>query len=149
MPSFYAEIEINASRAVVWRALLHKHEWLKWNTFLYDLEPDRPFIQGRESLLSLRRVAGQDEIEVKPRITLIQPEVCLRWSYSAPGFRSEHVFELQDIGAYLTKYTHQEIVSGMLSRLFLPFIRQDEQQGLKRMARELKHYSEQNARIRR
>ena len=142
MPSLYTEIEINAPRSAVWQALIRKQDWLKWNTFLYDLDPDQPLAKGRQVLLSLRRVAGEEETEIKPRITLLQPDVCLRWFYSAPGFQSEHVFELQDIGANRTKYTHQENFSGMLIRFFLPFIREDEQQGLRRMARELKHYVE-------
>lgn len=143
MPSLYTKIEINAPRSAVWSALFNKQDWLKWNTFLYDLDPALPLAQGREVLLSLRRLPGEDETEFKPRIILLQPEVCLRWFYTAPGFNSEHVFELQDIGINRTQYIHRERISGALSRLFLPFIRQDEQQGLRRMAQELKHYVEQ------
>lgn len=142
MPTLYAEIEIEAPRSVVWRTLLRKQDWVKWNTFLYDLDPAQPLVQGREVFLSLRRVPGDEETEIKPRVTLLQPDVCLRWFYTAPGFRSEHVFELQDIGRNRTKYTHREMVSGLFTRLFFPFIRQDEQQGLRRMAWELKRYSE-------
>jgi hypothetical protein len=60
-----------------------------------------------------------------------------------PGFVSEQVFELQDIGRDRTKYIHQENFSGTLTRLFLPFIRSDEQQGIRRMARELKYFVEE------
>jgi hypothetical protein len=67
----------------------------------------------------------------------------LRWIYTAPGFRSEHQFELQEIGQNRTKYIHQERLSGPMTVLFLPFLRQDEQQGLRRMARQLKRYVEQ------
>lgn len=146
MPSFYTEIEIDAPRSAVWQVLICKQEWLKWNTFLYDLNPDQSFAQGREVWLSLRRVAGDEETEIKPRITLLQPEICLQWRYTAPGFKSEHRFELQDIGSDRTKYIHQETVSGALSRFFLPFIRREEQQGLKRMAWELKRYVELSGR---
>ncbi|MBD3881273.1 SRPBCC domain-containing protein [Phormidium tenue FACHB-886] len=142
MPSLYAEIEINAPKAVVWRALVQKEAWLKWNTFLYDRSPDKPFAQGRVVQLSLRRLREESETEFEPRITLLQPGVCLRWVYSAPGFRSEHVFELQDIGQNRTKYLHQEHFSGVVTHLMLPFLRQDEQQGLRRMARELKQQVE-------
>jgi hypothetical protein len=142
MPTLYTEIEINAPRRQVWHTLASKQDWLKWNTFLYDLDPKLPFTQGKEVWLSLRRVSGDEETEIKPRITLLQPGVCLQWVYSAPGFKSEHVFELQDISRNQTKYTHRETISGLLSRFFVPFIRQDEQQGLRRMARELKQYTE-------
>lgn len=143
MPSLYAEIEIDAPRSVVWRALMQKENWLYWNTFLFDRTPDRPFKQGDRLLLSLKRIASEAETEVEPLITLVQPNVCLRWVYEAPGFKSEHVFELQDIGRNRTKYTHRENLSGVVVRFTLPFIRQDEQEGLRRMARELKRYVEQ------
>jgi hypothetical protein len=142
MPSLYTEIEISVPRSIVWQALLQKQNWLKWNTFLYDRSPDQPFRQGQVVLLSLRRNREETETEFEPRITLLQPENCLRWVYTAPGFRSEHVFELQDIGRNRTKYMHQEHFSGVTTYLFLPFLRRDEQQGLRRMARELKYYVE-------
>jgi hypothetical protein len=142
MPSLYTEIEINAPRTVVWRTLLRKQDWMYWNTFLYDRTPNRSFRQGEKILLSLKRLTSEDETEIEPLVTLLQPEFCLRWVYTAPGFRSEHIFELQDMGANRTKYIHQEILSGLMVRFFLPFIRKDEQQGLRRMAWEMKQYVE-------
>jgi hypothetical protein len=142
MPSLYADIEINAPRAIVWQLLVQKEQWLKWNTFLFDRDADQPFATGRSIFLSLRRIPDEAETEFQAQITLMQPEVCLKWVASAPGFRAEHVFELQDIGLNRTKYTHRENVSGALSRLFLPFIRRDEQRGLRRMAYEIKQYAE-------
>jgi hypothetical protein len=142
MRTLYAEIEINAPRSAIWSALIRKQDWLKWNTFLYDRNSDLPFAQGRTVQLSLKRLREETETEFEPRITLLQPEVCLRWFYSAPGYRSQHVFELQDIGRQRTKYLHQESVSGVAAPFFLAFLRQDEQQGMRRMARELKRYVE-------
>jgi hypothetical protein len=142
MRSLYAEIEINAPKSAVWQALMHKEDWIQWNTFLYDRNPDQPFAEGRVVQLSLRRLREESETEFEPRITLLQPEACLRWRYAAPGFRSEHVFELQEVGHNRTKYTHQEHFSGVIAQLFLTFLRQDEQQGLRRMARELRQYLE-------
>lgn len=146
MPSLYTEIEINAPRAVVWHALIEKDAWLKWNTFLFDRAPTKSFQQGRSVLLSLRRVFGEEETEFQAKVTLIQPNVCLRWVSSAPGFKNEQVFELQDAGVSWTKYTHRENFSGLVTRVALPLIRQDEQQGMRRMARELKQYAEYLAR---
>jgi hypothetical protein len=142
MPSLYAEIEINAPRSLIWQVLIQKEIWLKWNTFLFDRAPHQPLRQGCTTLLSARRVAGDDETEFEILVTLVQPNTCLKWLISAPGFQSEHVFELQDIGSGRTKYTHRETFSGFVTRLTLPFIRQDEQQGIRRMARELKRYAE-------
>jgi hypothetical protein len=142
MPSLYTAIEINAPKSIIWQALVHKEDWLKWNTFLYDRDPAKPLVQGRTVQLSLRRSREEAETEFEPRIILLQPEICLRWHYSALGFHSEHVFELQEVGENRSKYIHQEHFSGLVTQLFLPFLRQDEQQGLKRMARELKQYVE-------
>lgn len=146
MPSLYAEIEINAPKSAVWQALIRKDHWLKWNTFLYDRNPALPFKQGQTVQLSLKRLKDETETEFEPRILVLQPEVCLRWVYSAPGFRSEHGFELQEVGRNRTKYIHQETISGAMTFVFLPFLRQDEQQGIRRMARELKQYVEAYAR---
>jgi hypothetical protein len=142
MPSLYTEIEINTSRQRVWQVLVHKEQWMYWNTFLYDRTPQQPFTQGQEVLLSFRRVPGEIETEFEARITLMQPNVCMQWVSAIPGFINEQVFELQDIGRDRTKYIHQERFSGLLTRLVLPVIRQDEQQGIRRMARELKQFAE-------
>jgi hypothetical protein len=142
MPSLYTEIEINAPKSAVWQALLHKEHWSQWNTFLFDRSVTQPFQQGQPVSLSLRRLNAESETEFQPIVTLVQPEVCLRWVTAAPGFKNEHVFELQDVGWQRTKYTHQENFSGLLTPIFLAFIRHDEQQGLRRMARELKQYVE-------
>lgn len=142
MPSLYTEIEIDAPKSVIWKAILEKDKWLKWNTFLYDRNPNLPFEQGRVVQLSLRRLREETETEFDPRITLLQPEFCLRWVSTAPGFRSEHSFELQEVDRHRTKYIHRESLSGMVTYFFLTFLRRDEQQGLRRMAWELKQYVE-------
>lgn len=143
MPILYTEIEIDAPKPIVWQALIHKEKWLKWNTFLYDRNADLPFKQGQIVQLSLKRSREETETEFEPRVVLLQPTVCLRWICTGPGFRSEHLFELQESGPNRTKYIHQEMISGWMTALFLSFLRQDEQQGLQRMARELKQYVEQ------
>ena len=142
MPSLYTTIEISAPRHQVWQALIRKDTWKYWNTFLYDRNSRRPFAEGREVFLSLRRVPGEEETEFQPIVTLLQPQVYLQWKASIPGFVSRQGFELQSIGPNRTQYIHQERFSGILTRVFLPFIRQDEHQGIKRMARELKQYVE-------
>jgi hypothetical protein len=143
MPSLYTEIEINAPKRLVWQVLVQKERWMYWNTFLYDRDPNHPFTEGQTIFLSLRRVSDETETEFQPRITLVQSETCLRWVTSIPGFVNESVFELQEIGRDRTKYIHQATFSGFLIRMILPFIRQEEQQGMRRMARELKLYVEQ------
>ncbi|XGV99812.1 MAG: SRPBCC domain-containing protein [Leptolyngbya sp. BL-A-14] len=142
MPSLYAEIEINASRRRVWQVLVRKEQWLYWNTYLYDCNAQQRFEQGQEVSLSLRRTPGEEETAFQPIISLVQPEVCLKWVSSLPGFMHEYVFQLQAIGRDRTKYIQQENFSGLLTRVVFPFIRQDELQGIRRMARELKRYAE-------
>lgn len=145
MPSIHTEIEINAPRPVVWEALIRKDEWRRWNTFLFDADPALPLRQGQEVFLSIRRLEEDESTDFEPVVTLVQPEVCLRWFATMPGFKSEHVFELQDLGPSRTLYIHRERFTGLLSGLFLTFIRNDEKRGIQRMARQLKRYVERRA----
>ncbi len=142
MPIIYTEIAINASRRCVWQMLSQKERWLYWNTFLYDCSPRQSLRPGESVLLSVRRIEGDTETEFAARVTLMQPLVCLKWVTQIPGFRYEQVFELQDMGRDRTLYLHQSNFSGPLCKLFLPFIRQDEQRGINRMARQLRGYAE-------
>lgn len=142
MPTLRTQIEINAPRVVVWEALMRKEEWRRWNTYLFDGDPALTMQQGQEIFLSVRRLEDDEFTDFEPVITLVQPRICLRWIAKMPGFRSEHSFELQDLSPTRTLYTHQERFRGILSTVFLPFIRQDEKQGMKRMARQLKRYVE-------
>jgi hypothetical protein len=144
MPSLYAEIEINASAQLIWDVLIRKEDWRFWNTFLYDCDPNLPFYPGREVFLAMQRIEGDDETEFQPIVTMMHPQRCLKWIAKIPGLRSEHSFELQEISPGYTRYMHREVFSGVLSNVFLPFIRQDEKQGLKRMAYQLKRYVERD-----
>lgn len=145
MPSLYTAIEIEAPRSRVWQILLEKDRWKYWNTFLYDCDPTCAIEQGREISLSLLRVPGEDEIQFRPLVTLVQPTFCLKWLSTIPGLRNEHVFELQDIDRDRIQFIYQQNFSGAFTRFFLPFVRQDEQKGIRRMAWELKSYAEKTA----
>ena len=136
------EVEIEASRRKVWRALFHKEQWQHWNTFLYDCEPDKPFALKQEVILAVRRSPTDEETVFQPLVRLLQPEVCLSWESEIPGFCNKSVFELQEIGVGRTKYIHKQEFSGWMTKLFLPFIREDEKRGMERMAYELKRYVE-------
>lgn len=114
-----------------------------WNTFLYDCDPNQDFVEGKLVLLSMRRVPGDEATDFQPRITLVYPNVCLQWVSKIPGFACDQSFELQDLGHDRTQYIHHTQFSGTLTPFFLPFIRRDEQQGIRRMAQELKHYTEE------
>jgi hypothetical protein len=46
------------------------------------------------------------------------------------------------VGANRTRYIHQEHLSGLLARLMLPLVHQDEKQGIRRMTQQLKRYVE-------
>ncbi len=142
MPTLYAEIDINAPQSVVWDALVRKDQWRFWNTFLYDCDPGLPLARGSEIFLSMQRLEGDEETEFQPVITMLRPPYMLRWVSTIPGLRSEHVFELRENMPGRTRYLHREHFSGILSKVFLPFIRQDERQGLRRMAQQLKMHVE-------
>ncbi|KPQ37414.1 MAG: hypothetical protein HLUCCA11_02950 [Phormidesmis priestleyi Ana] len=142
MPTLYAEIDINAPQSVVWDALIRKDQWRFWNTFLYDCDPGLPIARGGEIFLSMQRLEGDEETEFQPLITMLRPPYMMRWVSSIPGLRSEHMFELRETMPGRTRYLHREIFSGILSKVFLPFIRQDERQGIQRMAQQLKMHVE-------
>lgn len=142
MASLYTEIEINAPKEKVWQALFQKERWKYWNTFLFDCDSSQLFRPGQEVFLSLRRLPYEEETEFEPLVSVVQPNICLSWVSSIPGFRNEYVFELQEIGLGRTQYLHKNYYSGVLTRVVLPFIRVDEHRGHQRMARELKRYVE-------
>jgi hypothetical protein len=142
MPSLYTEIEIDAPRSHIWQILIAKERWKYWNTLLYDCDPDRPFIQGRDVVLSVLRSPGEEEIQFRPIVTLVQPNYCLKWLSTIPGLQNEHVLELQDIDVNRTRFSYQQNFTGTFARFLLPFIRQDERKGIQRMASELKRYAE-------
>ena len=146
MPILYAETEISAPQAAVWDALLRKDQWRFWNTFLYDCDPGLPLKQGGEIFLAMQRLEGDEETEFQPVITMMRPPYMMRWVSSIPGLRTEHIFELRESVPGRTRYIHKENFSGVLSKVFLPFIRQDERQGLRRMAQQLKMYVEGGSR---
>jgi len=142
MPSLYAEIDINAPQGVVWESLVRKDQWRFWNTFLYDCDPGLRLARGNEIFLAMQRLEGDEETEFQPLITMMRPPYMMRWVSTIPGLRTEHVFELRENVPGRTRYMHREVFSGILSKVFLPFIRQDERQGLRRMSQQLKMHVE-------
>ena len=142
MPTLYAEIDINAPQTVVWEALMRKDQWRYWNTFFYDCEPGIQIARGNELFLAMQRLEGDEETEIQPLITMLRPPSLMKWTASIPGLKTEHTFELQERMPGRTRYLHRETFSGILSKVFLPFIRQDERQGLRRMAHQLKMHVE-------
>lgn len=144
MPTLYAEIDINAPQSVVWEALMRKDQWRFWNTFFYDCDPGLQIARGNEIFLAMQRLEGDEETELQPVITMLRPPYLMKWVSTIPGLRSEHIFELQETMPGRTHYIHRETISGILSKVFLPFIRQDERQGLRRMSQQLKMHVENN-----
>lgn len=142
MPTLYTEIELNAPRSFVWETLCRKDQWKRWNTFLNDRTPNQTLTRGHSLVLSLQRLPKEPETQFQAFVTTVEPDRCLKWVAIAPGYRSEHTFELLEMGAMRTKYSHKERISGALSTLFFPFIRKDEQRGIRRMAMDLKDYVE-------
>lgn len=142
MPSLYAELDINAPQGLVWDALVRKDQWRFWNTFLYDCDPGLRLRQGGEIFLAMQRLEGDEETEFQPLITMVRPPYMLRWVSTIPGLRTEHIFELRENVPGRTHYIHRELFSGILSKVFLPFIRQDERQGIRRMSQQLKMHVE-------
>jgi len=108
---------------------------------LYDQAPTVAFSPSASVKLAMRRLPNEAKLRFTARVVHFHPEVCLRWVAIAPGYRSEHQFELETADG-ITRYHHQEIITGAMSKLIVPFIRQDELRGLRRMALDLKQYVE-------
>ncbi len=142
MPTLYTEILIEAPRQAVWEALVYKDRWRFWNTFLYDCSPRLGFVPGKEILLAVRRVPGDEPIEFRAKVRTVMDGYGVQWKAAIPGFASDVSMELQEVGQGRTKYLHQEKVSGAIGRFALSFIKDDQMRGMRRMAQELKLYSE-------
>lgn len=123
---------------------MRKDQWRYWNTFFYDCEPGIRIARGNELFLAMQRLEGDEETEFQPLITVLRPPSLMKWTTSIPGLKTEHTFELQERMPGRTSYLHRETFSGILSKVFLPFIRQDERQGLRRMAQQLKMHVEKD-----
>ncbi len=142
MSSVYLTINIEAPRSLVWRILISKARWHRWNTYLFDLESSLPLGPGRAVRLGFRRTPGEKITAFYPRITEFAPERVLGWSNRVPGLQTETSFDLQSLGPARTQYTCSYQGSGWVDRAVLPLLRQDERRGSQRMARELKAYAE-------
>lgn len=142
MPTLYTEIVIHAPRQAVWEALVYKDRWRFWNTFLYDCSPRAGFVPGKDVVLAVRRVPGDEPIEFRAKVRQVMDGYGIQWRAMIPGFASEVSLELQEVGPGRTKYLYQEKISGAIGRFALSFIRDDQMRGMRRMAQELKLYSE-------
>ena len=142
MPTLHAEIAMSAPRSLVWESLCRNDQWHLWNTFLFDKTSHQTLTRGHSLVLSLQRLPREPKTQFQAFVTTVEPDTCLRWVAIAPGYRSEHIFELYDLEGQRTRYSHKERISGILSPIFFPFVRKDEQRGIRRMAMELKEYVE-------
>ena len=142
MPTLYTETIIYAPRQTVWEAIVYKDRWRFWNTFLYDCSPRLGFVPGKEVLLAVRRVSGDEPIEFRAKVRSVMDGYGVQWRAAVPGFSSEVSIEVQDVGDDRTKYLYQEKISGLAGRFALSFIREDQTRGMGRMAQELRQYVE-------
>jgi hypothetical protein len=144
MATLYNETVLNAPRQAVWEAIVYKDRWRFWNTFLYDCSPRVGFVPGREVLLAVRRVPGDEPIEFRAKVRQVMDGYGVQWRAAIPGFVSEVSIELQDVGGDRTKYLYQEKISGLAGRFALAFIREDQTRGIRRMSQELRQYVERD-----
>ncbi|MEB3230230.1 MAG: SRPBCC domain-containing protein [Leptolyngbyaceae bacterium] len=142
MPTLRVELDLDVPCSFVWETLCRNDHWYQWNSFLFDRHPNQTLTLGHSLVLSLQRIPSESETKFQAIVTHVEPDTRLQWIAIAPGYRSKHTFELYDLGPHRTKYIHKETVSGLLSPLFFPFIKKDEQRGIRRMAMELKDYAE-------
>ncbi|NJK38852.1 MAG: SRPBCC domain-containing protein [Oscillatoriales cyanobacterium RM2_1_1] len=147
MVTLRTEIEIVAPPSTVWHTLYHQEEWERWNTFLFATAIEPGFQVNQLVRLVVCRSAGEGKVEFQSRVEQVQPQVCLAWVSQTRGFRSESRFELEAVNPQRTRYLHTEAFSGWLAGLLLPFMGQAEQEGMERMAAELKRYLESDSKV--
>ncbi len=111
MPTLYTETIIHASRQAVWEAIVYKDRWRFWNTFLYDCSPRLGFVPGREVVLAVRRVPGDEPMEFRAKVRQVLDGYGVQWRAAIPGFASEVSIEIQYMGIDRTNYLYQYKIS--------------------------------------
>ncbi|MFY8000653.1 MAG: SRPBCC family protein [Candidatus Kapaibacteriota bacterium] len=138
------DVEINASPAKVWRAVVEFEKYKEWNSQLQYLGGEvKP-----QGLLHLKlSVKGTDPYEFKPIVSYWEENKRFAW-LAATGlprvFDGEHFFELQDLGNGKTMVVNREEYRGVLSLIIrnLPMMN-NAPEGFELMNTELKRYCEQ------
>jgi len=109
-----AEIEIDAPAPVVWRVLTHFPGYCSWN-------PTIKRIEGELSVQSCLTVSAclpcGLPLLLRPRLLECNPEREIRWlgTLPIPGlFEGEHLFRLDPLGEFQTRFVQREEFNGIL-----------------------------------
>jgi hypothetical protein len=93
MKTMSATIQIDAPPAAVWAVLTDLDRYPEWNP-LFRQASGQVAVGNRITLRSVHPANGR-QMTVKPKITVADPGVELRWASSLPGIMSgEHSFTL-------------------------------------------------------
>lgn len=110
------EVEIEASPADVWKALMAVEAYPRWNPFIAAV--DGELREGGRIRVLLTPPEGRD-VRFSPRIVVLDAERELRW-IGVLGMRAlfctEHFFRLQALSASRTRLVHGQNVSGLFTR---------------------------------
>jgi hypothetical protein len=115
MKTISATIQIGAAPSAVWAVLTDLGRYPEWNP-LFRQASGQVAVGQRITLHSVHPVSGR-LMTVRPKVTVADPGVELRWVSSLPGIISgEHSFTLTPAGGG-TRLVQSETYRGLLASL--------------------------------
>ena len=143
MKELKTKIEINGNINQVWEVLTNFHSFPDWNPFIKKIEGE---LKVGTQLKVLIEPPGGKAMTFKPTIKILEPKTEFRWlgNFLFPGiFDGEHIFQLEQIDANNTKFTHRENFNGLLVPLLWKSLNTKTRQGFEEMNKALKEKVEQ------
>lgn len=137
------EILINAPAATVWQVISNLQDYSKWNPFMISVE-------GKlEKGERLKVVLKNDNklMRFKPVVKKVKPFTSFSWlgSLFIKGlFDGYHYFKLEEQQPGITKLTHGEKFSGILSRFIFSKIGDTTRENFTRMNKAIKKTAEKD-----
>jgi hypothetical protein len=112
MKTISATIQVNASPAAVWAVLTDLDSYAEWNPLFREASGE--IAAGNRIRLRIVSPANGRLMTIKPKISVVQPGVELRWAAGLPGLISgEHHFALAEADGG-TRLAQGETFRGLL-----------------------------------
>jgi len=138
------EIKIEAPPERVWKILTDFERYPEWNPFVREVHGN---LREGAKLQVYLGSPGQPGMKFKPVVTKVEPQKAFHWlgRFLIPGLMDgEHIFEIEPIGKYATRFIHGEEYRGLLVRLFGKMVPDDSGRNYIVMNEALKKRAEEN-----
>lgn len=136
------DIVINAPIERVWKLLTDLTSYTNWNPFIVQASGN---IELHQTLKCQPKMPGGRKYTFEPVVTRCEPfkEFAWRGNVIHPTLASgEHIFKIVEVGENQVRLLHNEIFSGILSPLYVPFVRDSTIKGFELMNKALKYLAE-------